>query len=127
MRRSLAVKPHPHPCTRWPVKPLYWMYSHAPTLPWPQLVSLLTRDRPLPKVPTVPNTAKPRFPLEDHVALPSLKTECGEGDGLAACPTLGLLVTSFQGGNSLSVWGLPGGACGGGGVPGGAGPGVSAA
>ncbi len=52
----------------------------------------------------------PRFPLEDHVPLPALKTQCGRGHGLAACPTLGLLVTSDKGKNTLSVWDLPGGA-----------------
>ncbi len=39
--------------------------------------------------------------------LPSLKTKCGPGVGLAACPPLGLLVTSDWSTNSLSVWSLP--------------------
>ena len=53
-----------------------------------------------------------------HVPLPSLKTECGKGLGLAACPALGLLVTSDKDKNTLLpvVWGLPGGASGGGGA-----------
>jgi hypothetical protein len=42
------------------------------------------------------------------VPLPSLKTDCGEGYGLAACPTVGLLVTSDIDKNNLSVWRLPG-------------------
>jgi hypothetical protein len=54
------------------------------------------------------------------VPLPSLKTPCGTGHGLAACPTLGLLVTSDLKRNTLSVWGLPGGAGDGGGASGGA-------
>ncbi len=54
--------------------------------------------------------------------LPSLKTQCGQGYGLAACPALGLLVTSDRFKDTLSVWSLPGGASGGsGGVSGGAG------
>ncbi len=44
--------------------------------------------------------------------MPSLATECGEGRGLAACPALGLLVTSDSYKNALSVWSLPGGASG---------------
>jgi hypothetical protein len=59
-----------------------------------------------------------RFPLEEHVPLPALKTRCGVGYGLAACPTLGLLVTSDARMNTLSVWGLPDGASGGGGASG---------
>ncbi len=42
--------------------------------------------------------------------LPSLKTDCGRGYGLAACPVLGLLVTSDSDKNTLSGWGVPGGA-----------------
>ncbi len=52
-----------------------------------------------------------RFPLEDHVPVPSLKTQCGAGCGLAASPTLGLLVTSHYKCNTLSVWSLPDGPC----------------
>ncbi len=48
--------------------------------------------------------------------LPSLATECGEGPGLAACPALGLLVTSDVYKSTLSVWSLSGGASGGGGA-----------
>jgi hypothetical protein len=55
------------------------------------------------------------------VPLPALKTPCGYGYGLAACPSLGLLVTSDMNKNTLSVWGLPGGASGGGGASGWAG------
>ncbi len=43
--------------------------------------------------------------------MPSLKTQCGAGCGLAACPTLGLLVTSDYNCNTLSVWSLPHGPC----------------
>jgi hypothetical protein len=46
--------------------------------------------------------------------LPALKTQCGQGFGLAACPALGLLVTSDSEKNTLSIWGLPGGVSGGG-------------
>jgi hypothetical protein len=67
-----------------------------------------------------------RFPLEDHVPLPSLKTACGKGYGLAACPALGLLVTSDCDRNTLSVWRLPGDARGGGGAFGAAGPSAGA-
>ncbi len=59
--------------------------------------------------------------LSDLVPVPSLKTECGGGFGLAACPSLGLLVTSDKDSNTLSVWSLPGG--GGGDGSGGAGGG----
>jgi hypothetical protein len=71
-----------------------------------------------------PSTQSPqtsRFPLGDLVPQTSLKTPCGEGFGLAACPSLGLLVTSDYDSNDLSVWGLPSGAGGGGGASGGAG------
>ncbi len=40
------------------------------------------------------------------VPLPSLKTTCGTGLGMAVCPTLGLLVTSNRN-NTLSVFALP--------------------
>jgi hypothetical protein len=66
------------------------------------------------------------------VPLPALKTQCGVGYGLAACPSLGLLVTSDMNKSTLSVWGLPGGVgCGGGasgaaGASAGAGAGASA-
>jgi hypothetical protein len=43
------------------------------------------------------------------VPLPSLMTECEGGFGLAACPALGLLVTSDVYDNTLSVWDLCGG------------------
>jgi hypothetical protein len=39
--------------------------------------------------------------------LPALKTACGRGVGLAACPALGLLVTSNDNDNTLSVFALP--------------------
>jgi hypothetical protein len=45
--------------------------------------------------------------------LPTLETQCGEGLGVAVCPTLRLLVTSDWVKNILSVWVLPGGASGG--------------
>ena len=41
------------------------------------------------------------------VPLPGLKTECGAGFGMAACPALGLLVTSSFMGSNLSVFTLP--------------------
>jgi hypothetical protein len=70
-------------------------------------------------------TAPPSLPrgvaLTALVPLPALKTECGQGLGLAACPALGLLVTSDSNKNTLSVWGVPGGGSGGGGASGGAG------
>ena len=43
-----------------------------------------------------------------------LSTQSGRGHGVAACPALGLLVTSDRDKNTLSVWGVPGGASGGG-------------
>jgi hypothetical protein len=43
--------------------------------------------------------------LDKLVPLPALKTHCGRGFGLAACPTLGLLVTSTS--EKLSVFALP--------------------
>ena len=62
-------------------------------------------------------TAPPSLPrgvaLTALVPLPALKTTCGMGCGLAACPALGLLVTSDYINNTLSVWGLPGDASGG--------------
>jgi hypothetical protein len=39
--------------------------------------------------------------------LPALKTACGRGAGVAACPALGLLVTSNNDDNTLSVFALP--------------------
>jgi hypothetical protein len=58
--------------------------------------------------------------------IPALKTQCGKGFGLAACPALGLLVTSDEDDDALSVWDLPGGASGGGGACGGAGASAAA-
>jgi hypothetical protein len=70
-------------------------------------------------------TAPPSLPrgvaLTALVPLPALKTTCGMGRGLAACPTLGVLATSDYNKNKLSVWGVPGGASGGGGASGRAG------
>jgi hypothetical protein len=64
----------------------------------------------------------PRGVALNHLKpLPALKTQCGEGCGLAACPALGLLVTSGFHKNTLSVWRLPGGASAGDGASGGAG------
>jgi hypothetical protein len=60
------------------------------------------------------------------VPQPAFKTQCGKGWGMAACPALGLLVTSDRV-NTLSVWGLPGGASGGGGASAGAGAGGASA
>ncbi len=78
--------------------------------------------------PTSLQTGPPSLPrgvaLTTLVPLPALKTQCGPGYGLAACPTLGLLVTSDKETNTLSVWELPGGASGSGGASGG--PGASA-
>ncbi len=45
--------------------------------------------------------------LDALVPLPALKTTCGRGVGLAACPALGLLVTSNFSDNTLSVFALP--------------------
>ena len=45
--------------------------------------------------------------LDALVPLPALNTRCGEGFGLAACPALGLLVTSNTNDNTLSVFALP--------------------
>ena len=47
--------------------------------------------------------------LSTLAPLPALKTQCGPGEGLAVCATLGLLVTSDSEENSLSVFALPGG------------------
>ena len=41
--------------------------------------------------------------LDALVPLPALKTRCGPGFGMAACPGLGLLVTSNDNHNTLSV------------------------
>jgi hypothetical protein len=41
------------------------------------------------------------------VPLPALKTRCGGGFGMAACPALGLLVTSNHNDNTLSMFALP--------------------
>ena len=51
--------------------------------------------------------------LEQWVPAPRWETPCGFGFGLAACPSLGLLVTSDVTVNALIVWSLPG-RCGGG-------------
>jgi hypothetical protein len=45
--------------------------------------------------------------LDALMPLPALKTRCGLGVGLAACPALGLLVTSSHKDNTLSVFALP--------------------
>ena len=42
--------------------------------------------------------------------VPQYETACGGGFGVAACPSLGLLVTSDVEDNTLSVWSLPSGA-----------------
>jgi hypothetical protein len=41
------------------------------------------------------------------VPLPALNTQCGVGYGMAACPTLGLLVTTDYFCNTLNVFTLP--------------------
>jgi hypothetical protein len=76
--------------------------------------SLLQADPPFP-----PQSV----PLIALVPLPALKTECGQGNGLAVWPgpPPDLLVTSDRDKNTLSVWGVPDGASGGGGALGGAG------
>ncbi len=58
------------------------------------------------------NTAPflPNLAFTALVPLPALKTLCGLGFGVAACPALGLLVTSDDKKNTLSVWDLGGGA-----------------
>jgi hypothetical protein len=53
-------------------------------------------------------TPLPCVDLGSLVSLPALKTKCGEGVGLAVCPTLGLLVTSRLD-NTLRVFALPSG------------------
>jgi hypothetical protein len=60
------------------------------------------------------------------VPLPALKTECGPGFGMAACPTLGLLVTADSAKNTLSVFTLPRSSGAGAGANAGAGVGTSA-
>jgi hypothetical protein len=46
-----------------------------------------------------------------HVkAIPGMHTECGRGFGIAACPVLGVVVTSSSSSNSLKVYALPGSA-----------------
>jgi hypothetical protein len=52
-------------------------------------------------------TALSGVSLADLVPLPALTTDCGEGVGLAVCPTLGLLATSNASDNTLSVFTLP--------------------
>ncbi len=49
----------------------------------------------------------PRVELGALVPLPSLRTNVGKEMGMAVCPTLGLLVTSNTGDNTLSVFALP--------------------
>ncbi len=56
--------------------------------------------------------------MTDLVPLPARKTQCGKGMGLAACPALGLLVTTDTAKNTLSVWGVPVSASGGDGASG---------
>jgi hypothetical protein len=45
--------------------------------------------------------------LDTLVPVHSLGTSCGEGRGLAVCPTLGLLATSDECDNTLSVFAPP--------------------
>jgi hypothetical protein len=77
-----------------------------------------THSPPQPPNPT-PTSLQNRAPslprgvaLTALVPLSALKTQCGKGHGLAACPALGLLVSSDYNKNTLSVWELPGGASG---------------
>ena len=46
--------------------------------------------------------------LSKWAPVPQYTAACGWGFGLAACPSLGLLVTSNIDNNTLSVWSLPG-------------------
>ncbi len=58
----------------------------------------------------IKHAAAPGLEIEDLdtlVPVPSLGTPCGEGLGLAVCPTLGLLATSDECENTLSVFALP--------------------
>jgi hypothetical protein len=56
----------------------------------------------------VPPLALPRgVGLDALVPLPALRTACGEGKGMAACPALGLLVTSNYMDNTLFVHAVP--------------------
>jgi hypothetical protein len=81
---------------------------------WPAFVALIcccVTDcglHPSPQGPVMSPLALPRgVDLDALVPLPALKTCCGEGLGMAACPTLGLLVTSNRKDNTLSVFALP--------------------
>ena len=65
----------------------------------------------------------PEMEFGKLVPVPQYTTACGKGYGLAACPSLGLLVTSDFISNTLSVWSLPstgGGSSAGSGAGGGA-------
>ncbi len=64
--------------------------------------------------------------LDALVPLPALTTRCGWGAGMAACPTLGLLVTSNHDDNTLSVFALPHSSGAGAGAGAGAGVGAGA-
>ena len=63
--------------------------------------------RPMFCVNQAATTRRFPFKLEDLVPLPSLTTTCGVGFGLAACPSLGLLVSSDYHKNTISAWALP--------------------
>jgi hypothetical protein len=84
------------------------------------LADPLSPSLPTPLLQTAPPSLPRGVGLIALVPLPALKTLCGAGFGLAACPALGVLVTSDSEKNTLSVWGLPDDASGGG-VSGGAG------
>ena len=48
-----------------------------------------------------------KWEFENLMAVPQYSTACGTGRGMAACPSLGLLVTSEYTNNTLSVWSIP--------------------
>lgn len=65
--------------------------------------------RPHPR--THPLTHIRPMDFESWVAVPGLETpHCGRGNGMAACPALGVLVTSDTAANTLAVFRLPTGA-----------------
>ena len=49
----------------------------------------------------------PEMEFVNLMPVPRYRTACGKGSGLAACPSLGLLVTSDCDSNTLSVWSIP--------------------
>jgi hypothetical protein len=83
-------------CITIPALPPLGPLLRSPSTPHPHPIQIAT-------------STLPAVSVADLVPLPSLKTECGEGAGLAVCPTLGLLVTSDYSDSTLSVFALPSG------------------